>query len=319
MTAIKCGLADAGFSPASFRHEAMFYEGERGFLAGAVPFVKEGLEGDESILVVVDKPKIAALSDSLGSWSGELAFADMALVGRNPARIIPAWQRFVDRARARGRPFRGIGEPVSRQRRPDELGECQRHESLLNVAFSPSEPWSLLCPYDLESLPADVIAAAQRHHPFVFDGQRHASSADYLREFDVFGGPLPEPQGQVTECQIEASSLGTVRQLAVREARAAGLGQDRAEDFRLAVHELAANCLQHGGGYGGLLAWHEDGAALCEVRDAGIIHSPLVGRVEPDVSAEQGRGLWLVNQVCDLVQIRSSAAGSVVRIRVGPE
>ena len=75
---------DTGSGVASFRHEAMFYEGEQGFLVGAVPFVKEGLEGDESILVVVDQHKIAALSDALGSWSGRLAFADMALVGQEP-------------------------------------------------------------------------------------------------------------------------------------------------------------------------------------------------------------------------------------------
>jgi hypothetical protein len=29
-----------------------------------------------------------------------------------------------------------------------------------------------------------------------------------------------------------------------------------------------------------------------------------------------GRGLWVVNQVCDLVQIRSSNAGNVVRLHM---
>jgi hypothetical protein len=29
-----------------------------------------------------------------------------------------------------------------------------------------------------------------------------------------------------------------------------------------------------------------------------------------------GRGLWIANQLCDLVQIRSSAAGTVVRMQM---
>jgi hypothetical protein len=130
---------------------------------------------------------VDALRVALASWSGELDFADMALVGRNPARIIPAWQRFVERAQARGRPFRGIGEPISARRTADELAECHRHESLLNAAFSSSGPWRLLCPYDLVSLPAEVIEEAESHHPFVFDGERHSPSVSYLREFDMFG------------------------------------------------------------------------------------------------------------------------------------
>jgi hypothetical protein len=41
----------------------------------------------------------------------------------------------------------------------------------------------------------------------------------------------------------------------------------------------------------------------------------LVGRVRPGTDACSGRGVWLVNQLCDLVQIRSAPGGSVVRVR----
>ena len=45
---------------------------------------------------------------------------------------------------------------------------------------------------------------------------------------------------------------------------------------------------------------------------------PLVGRERPAGPAG-GYGLWLANQLCDLVQVRSFPAGSVVRLhmRVG--
>jgi len=42
----------------------------------------------------------------------------------------------------------------------------------------------------------------------------------------------------------------------------------------------------------------------------------LVGRLPPPVDQYGGRGLWLVNQLCDLAQIRSSPDGTVVRVRM---
>jgi anti-sigma regulatory factor (Ser/Thr protein kinase) len=83
----------------------------------------------------------------------------------------------------------------------------------------------------------------------------------------------------------------------------------------LVVHELATNSVRHAGGAGALRFWEEPGGLYCEVRDRGRISDPLAGRFRPqgDVS---GYGLWLVNQLADLVQMRSSAAGTVVRARV---
>jgi hypothetical protein len=60
--------------------------------------------------------------------------------------------------------------------------------------------------------------------------------------------------------------------------------------------------------------WREAHAVVCEVRDAGCIRDPLVGRRRPDRDGEGGRGLWLANQLCELVQILSSATGTVIRL-----
>ena len=38
--------------------------------------------------------------------------------------------------------------------------------------------------------------------------------------------------------------------------------------------------------------------------------------VRPRVEQPSGRGLWLVNQLCDLVSVRSAADGTTVRVRV---
>jgi hypothetical protein len=60
--------------------------------------------------------------------------------------------------------------------------------------------------------------------------------------------------------------------------------------------------------------WHVDDRLVCEVRDGGWLSNPLAGRERPSTELERGRGLWMVNHLCDLMQIRSSAAGTVVRM-----
>jgi anti-sigma regulatory factor (Ser/Thr protein kinase) len=72
----------------------------------------------------------------------------------------------------------------------------------------------------------------------------------------------------------------------------------------------------HGGGGGILRCWWDNGATVWEVRDSGQFDDPLLGREVPAQAGASGRGLWLVNQVGDLVQMRSSGGSSVVRLRM---
>ena len=99
-------------------------------------------------------------------------------------------------------------------------------------------------------------------------------------------------------------------------ARHVGLNAARTDEFVLAVNEVATNSIRHGGGRGTLRAWIDSEAAVCEISDAGVITDPLVGRRRPASDAPGGRGLWLANVLCDLVQVRSGPDGTVVRLRV---
>jgi anti-sigma regulatory factor (Ser/Thr protein kinase) len=84
----------------------------------------------------------------------------------------------------------------------------------------------------------------------------------------------------------------------------------------VAVSELAANTVRHAGGSGVLRSWRTPEAVVHEVRDAGVLRDPLVGRRRPGVEEEAGRGLWLVHQLCDLVEVRSDATGTTVRVQM---
>ncbi len=110
--------------------------------------------------------------------------------------------------------------------------------------------------------------------------------------------------------------LEDVRMFVSRHGQTAGLSRSRTDDLVLAVNELATNSVRYAGGGGDVRVWRDGTALICEVRDRGRIEHPLAGRVRPDENQEGGFGLWLVSQLCDLVQIRSFADGSVVRLRM---
>jgi anti-sigma regulatory factor (Ser/Thr protein kinase) len=85
-------------------------------------------------------------------------------------------------------------------------------------------------------------------------------------------------------------------------------------DLALALHEICTNSVRFGGGGGILSLWIDDGSLVCDVTDEGSIDDLLVGRVLPPVSGLGGRGVWLANQLCDLVQIRSGKTGTQIRL-----
>ena len=306
--------------PSDFHHEAFLYTGEDRFLAGVLPFIRDGVAAGEPILVAVGEARLRLLDSTLGADAERVRFVDMGEVGRNPARIIPVWRDFLDVHAVADRPVRGIGEPMWPGRSAAELVECRNHESLVNVAFDGDVPWRLMCPYDVERLDPGALEAARRTHPFVVaeNGIEHRSDS-YVPPADApgpFEGTLPEPPASTATMNFAHDDLAQVREHVYRHASEAGLGQRGISNAVLAVSELAANSVRHAGGRGTVRLWTEPSEFVGEVSDGGRFRSPLVGRTRPTPVQLYGRGLWLVNQVCDLVQIRSSERGSVVRVHI---
>jgi anti-sigma regulatory factor (Ser/Thr protein kinase) len=307
-----------------FLHEAFFYSGDEEFAAGTLPFIREGLDASEPVLVALDRPKIDRLREELGPDAERVGFVDMRALGVNPARILPAWLQFVATHDLNGsspQGLRGIGEPVWPGRDTSELVECEHHESLLNLAFDGGRAWSLRCPYDVDGLDDEVVEAAMRTHPHVVEnGVRRVSEAyvDAASAGAPFHGDLAAPPHDALEVAFtDGGELGAIRRLVAERCAIAGLSDERTGAAVTAVNELAGNSIRHGPGGGTLRIWEDDGALVAEVRNPGTISEPLVGRREPPPRQLGGRGIWLANQLCDLVQIRTVPEGTVIRIRVG--
>ena len=127
--------------------------------------------------------------------------------------------------------------------------------------------------------------------------------------------PLPVPTSDIMY-HTYRSDLSAVRALVREQARQAGLAENRANDLVLAVSEVAANTLRHTRSTGTLAIWHDADEVVCEVRDAGVITDPLAGQRKPPANASGGHGLWIVYQVCDLVELTSDSTGTTVRMHM---
>lgn len=301
-----------------FRHEILPYGGDRdGLLKGVAPLIRESLAAGAPVLVAVRRRLIDALREELGDDSRRVQFRDIQALGRNPARIIPAWSAFLEREKDAPDAL-GVGEPVWPARSDAELGECEVHENLLNTAFEAGRSWKLVCPYDTDHLDDDVIERAKRTHAYLRRegvSERNDSFGRERSGWPALAGQLPAPRSdQVLEMRFGDGDLARVRAFVSTQAQAAGLSQAARDDLVLAASELATNSIRYGGGGGLCRIWSEGANLLCEFSDSGQIRSPLAGRVRPDPEQVGGRGLWVVNQICELVQLRSDEDGTVVRI-----
>ena len=240
----------------------------------------------------------------------------MAEIGANPARIIGVWADALEMHTSAGRRLRGIGEPAFHGRRDREFVECQLHEQLLNHAFDGGPAWRLLCPYDEVKLPRAVVRAALSTHPIRSTVTDRVPSEGYTPDghVEAFAAVLPKPTDAVLRGTYGPGDIPATRRTVAQYARRVGLSEDQVEVLELAASELATNSIRHGGGSGTVAMWVERDAMVVEFTDAGHLADPLSGRLTPPLESPGGRGLFLVHQLCDLVQVRSSPQGTTVRV-----
>jgi anti-sigma regulatory factor (Ser/Thr protein kinase) len=129
------------------------------------------------------------------------------------------------------------------------------------------------------------------------------------------GAPLPPPPPGAMSYRY-TTDLAAVRAVVYRYAIAAGLPEARAIDLVLAVSEVAANTVRHAKSPGSLKIWYDSEEIVCQIQDEGIITDALAGRREPSLEAMGGHGLWIVNQVCDEVEMRSDETGTTIRLHM---
>jgi len=298
--------------PGAFSHAAFLYQDEDEYLGVLDEFAGVAADGPVQAVLSLANPRRA--NAALSAMSPRTLVTDMAGLGRNPARLIPAGLSFA--SEYPGEHVRCLWEPAWPDRSPEELTEIARHEALCNLAFA-DQPMTLLCLYDVSQLSEETMERVEATHPVLISARRRQSSATYPGAGVMPPGcdePLPEPR-QGAESLGFTDHLAAVRVFAARHATAAGLSPARTRDLTLAVSEIAANALGYASG-GTIRAWRNEGELICQIEDAGHIRDPLAGYRKQSADVPGGHGLWLVNLVCDLVERRTGETGTVTRLHM---
>lgn len=287
---------------ASLRHSVLFYRSDEEFLDVAAPFLRDGVLAGLPVLSVTGRRR--ALSDRLAGTARFVEFAAPRSLFATPPRALTALL---------GRSW-VLAEPAW----TDPVIEWHRFEALVNVALAGSGA-RVLCAYDTRALDESITATARRTHPHVH-GERgvnpgYAEPAAFSAECDETA--LPPPAGLVLSMTFGDGQLRGVRDFVAGHTKGTGLPAQRAGDFLLAVNEVATNVLRHTGRRGLVRLWTAGDELICEVSDtAGLLVDDLLGRLPPTPGSGRGAGLWMARQLCDLVDLRTTEAGSVVRLHM---
>ncbi|WP_165978386.1 sensor histidine kinase [Actinomadura darangshiensis] len=299
-------------------HRALLYGSRWELLLSAVAYLRAGRHAGETVVAIVRPPLSVELRERCGPETA-IEFIDAAKWFGGPARALAALH---DRARDDWWPkgsLRLLAEPVWDGRTPLETREWLRHECLLNVVFA-GTPTTIMCAYDAAALPRHVLDGAARTHPELAgpDGttasERFTDPARFYAECDA--APLPAPPETARRTVFAAGGLPSLRTVLTAEATRHGLPGDRALQFVLAVNEVATGIVRDGGGRGALRVWAADGELICDVTDPGrVLTVRYPGHLPPE-RQDGDVALWAVRRLCHIVEIRSGAWGTQVRMRV---
>jgi anti-sigma regulatory factor (Ser/Thr protein kinase) len=294
-------------------HVALFYGSDAEYLDGVMAFLAPGLHAGEPVALALPPPRAELIRERLDAHRGALQVLDILELGRNPGRLLPSLLTMLETHA--GQRLHHVGEPVWAGRSPEETQEALRHEALLNLAW-PGSALRALCPYDARRLDASVLRDAELTHPWLVRNGQLSRNAGYDGNEFAAGtdDPLPDPPGDALALTFGLGDLGAVRSTVSAVAGRAGLGRDRRDDFVLAVNEVATNAIKFGPHEGSLRMWSTPELVICQLEDRGHIADRLAGRRRPVPGVDGGMGLWMVNQLCDLVQTRTTAAGTTIRL-----
>lgn len=300
-------------------HAAVLFGSPREFASAITPFVRHEAAEDRPMTVIAGPTTQAALRAALGPDLPEPHWIDLTSV---PRALGPAFEWFTDLVRTSD----GSGDPggsfvVEHRhdgRSPAEVRELMRYDSLANDVLA-GVGARMVCAYDSARNPAGVLDEVERTHPFVLRGDQPVSSGSFV-ETTAYLAPAahldaPPPDAYEWHPPFDLSALRAA--VGARGRRVLGVG--RVADLVFAVNEAIANAHDHGDGPTRVALWVDGGCVVAEVEDRGPgFADDRAGYFPPADPLGRGRGLWLTRRLCDLVEIRTGAEGSTVRIHVGP-
>jgi anti-sigma regulatory factor (Ser/Thr protein kinase) len=303
--------------PARFDHRAAFYHDPADLLATAVPIAGAALSDDIPVALLTSPATEAGIRAELGDSPGLIPMPPTA------AELRMSGQATVTRWARQLRELTEWAGPliVLTEHHPDRTGlsasAWTEADAAMNVALS-ALPITMTCLFPRQLARASTEAVTWNHSRLlddagtVWDNPDVRSPADVLASHPVAAPPrLGRPDRELTFTPWQLIDLRSTVAAATAEV---GMDVDRADDFVLAVNEVAGNAVEHGSGVARLHIWRTPDFLVCEIHDTGRLDEALVGLRTPHPNNPRGRGLWIARQLCDMLHVWSDQGGTHVRM-----
>lgn len=303
-----------------YSHTGLAYANADEFLAAAVPYVREGLHQRGTVTAVLSGQKAGLLRAALGEQAQNVQFSPEGRYGEHQARAFSGFVQEWYAARERGVPaLRILTEPGVEHLDDALLGRWVYTENATNDVL-PDSALSLMCAYDAaSSMSREHVEVSHRH---MADGATIAPSTNFIAPGDFSRSAhalaWKAPAAGARAAEFDSRTLEGLRRFIQTTARRFQLGATRASDLTIAAAEAAANAIEHGSASRGIAGlWHDDAEVVCEIRNPGTgIAAGNHGFVPPHRTAERGRGVWMMRQLCDWVDLRAHERETVVRLHM---
>jgi transcriptional regulator with XRE-family HTH domain len=174
----------ATLSPELLKHRLLVYGSDDEYVAAAVPFLMEGIARSDAVLAAPSARQGALLRDALGDDAKHVEFLDSVEWYRSLGGAATGYRTLVKERFERGAPWiRIIADAVWAGRSEPQITDWFRYESTVNLALA-SSPTTIICSYDGQTLPSDVLADARRTHPEVAGAGDVTPSVSYQEPAD---------------------------------------------------------------------------------------------------------------------------------------
>ena len=300
------------------RHSVLLPRTTGELVEAVVPYVLAGLARGDAVQVNLVARRVADVEAALGADAERVCFTDTDAWQPSPGRRLRALEDALAAVRAQGGHLRLVGECAWPIGMPAALvAEWERYDAVLNEALA-GEPIELLCVYDAASLPAAVLEDAVRLHPE--HGVAPASPNGSVVGAATLAAELA-PEALPVPGGAEAVS-GSIRPPAGRAfvrstSLFAQLDDAVRQDLLVMVSELVTNAWRAGASSVGIALWRAAHGLVLQVDDDGTgLGDLLAGYRRPPTSAEGGRGLWIIRQLADAVEVASSPGRTSLRAHV---
>lgn len=297
-------------------HEALFYSSDEEFVARLTPFLRDAVAANHGAIAVTTESRIELLRRRLGADADAVSFFDAAAWYRRPGAALVAWHDTFEQQLTEGFAFvRAFGE-IEFGSDEARIRRWTRYESLLNNAFSGRPAW-IVCAYDTQASPEQILADARRTHPVVSTSSGRESSPPHFDEptlgADVAAaGERPGAHEHSSATVSQPHDLAGFRRSVRWGAHSVGLAADVVDDLLLAVGQLVRTSLAAEGASATVRTARENGEWFCEVR------SDRSGSDAHPLNADDV-GVLIGRVISDRVEVADKQEDSLVRFVFGQQ